>query len=470
SVAFSPDNGLIASGSEDKTAHVRDVLTGADDALPFKYHVDTVMTIAFSPDGTCIVTGGGPQDMNVIVWHALTGSVVAGPFHGHTSRITSAIFSPDGTRVISGSYDKSIRIWDTRTGRNATRQPNPYEASIGPIAFLPDCSQFVSVSSSGALQVWDVHTGAIIPGLLAERTKVGPIKSVAFSPKGTHIAASADNFNIWVWVMRGGTAFSTPLQGHQGLVNTMSFSPDGTHICSGSDDTTLIIWDICTSAKVGQPYRGHTGSVRSLTYSVDGTRLASGAADSTVRVWDTSTGGLIHTLSEHAGIVESVAFSPDSNYLVSGGTDGSIHKWDVHTGTKCGGLFEEHNELIHGEGLDGDDDQDDWAVLLRLSDPSAAYQVSFSPDGAHIVAGSGDTIHVFDAQVGTLISVLSTPENERYPGFHKQIPCRRSENGMHDQLKIIIPTLSACGDLGLTTARRVHRQLQAIGPVCLTGE
>jgi WD40 repeat protein len=72
------------------------------------------MSVGFSPDGQRIVSGS--YDKTICVWNAMTGEVVAGPFTGHTGYVMSVAFSPDGQQIVSGSGDKTICVWNAMTG------------------------------------------------------------------------------------------------------------------------------------------------------------------------------------------------------------------------------------------------------------------------------------------------------------------------------------------------------------------
>ena len=74
-----------------------------------------MLSVAFSPDGKRIVSGS--DDKTVRVWDAATGQPIGAPLTGHTGAVNSVAFSPDGKRIVSGSDDKTVRVWDAATGQ-----------------------------------------------------------------------------------------------------------------------------------------------------------------------------------------------------------------------------------------------------------------------------------------------------------------------------------------------------------------
>ncbi|KIJ24228.1 hypothetical protein M422DRAFT_84593, partial [Sphaerobolus stellatus SS14] len=106
SVAFSPDGTKILSASVDKTVQIWDTSTGQNLGQPL-HHQSLVLSSAFSPDGTKIASTSGL----VYIWEISTGQSLGDPLEGHQGWVTSAVFSPDGTKIVSSSYDGTIRVW-----------------------------------------------------------------------------------------------------------------------------------------------------------------------------------------------------------------------------------------------------------------------------------------------------------------------------------------------------------------------
>ncbi|KIK71614.1 hypothetical protein GYMLUDRAFT_150144, partial [Collybiopsis luxurians FD-317 M1] len=333
-------------------------------------HTRTVHSVAFSPDGKKIVSGS--KDKTLRIWDAETGEPQGKPLKGHIGAVNSVAFSPDGRRIVSGSEDKLVWIWDTETGEPQGQPLQGHTDGVNSVAFSPDGRKVVSGSDDKSIRIWDAETG---------KPEGQPLQSwalsVAFSPDGKKIVSGSYDMSVQIWNVETREPQGQPLQGHTEAVMSVAFSPDGRRIASGSYDNSVRIWDAETGELVEQPLQGHTDSVNSVAFSPDGKRIISGSSDQSVWIWNVATGEPQgKPLKGHINLVNSVAFSPNGKRIVSGSVDKSVRIWDAETGESQGQL------LLEGH-------------------TSWVFSVAFSPDGKRILSGSLDkSIQIWDAETG----------------------------------------------------------------------
>jgi WD40 repeat protein/tRNA A-37 threonylcarbamoyl transferase component Bud32 len=376
SVAFSPDNKRICSGSWDQTIKVWDAATGKN-VLTLHGHEGWVLSVAFGPDGRQIVSAGG-ADGTVKVWDVTVDHEVT-KLVGHRGTVTSVAFSPDGDRIVSASANGMVKLWDTRNCCELmTLRDRQEEVYIYYVAFSPDGRYVASGGCARAFTIWDVATGA---ERMTFRGHEGSVDAVAFSPDGRHIASASADRTLKIWDVSNGKELMT-LKGPESGLICAAFSPDGKLIASGSRDPNIKVWEWQT----GREYltlRGHDrGTILSVAFSPDGKRIVSASQeDHTVKVWDAMTGAELVTL-KHADVVISAAFSPDGKRVISGCRDKAARVWDATTG----------------------------AELLTLRAESGVTLVGFSPDGKTIAAGT------FDGRVVLWESAIPSTLRERQNG------------------------------------------------------
>ena len=221
----------------------------------------------------------------------------------HTEGIRNGLsvsLSADGRRAISGSDDKTLRVWDLESGECLKTLEGHTEGVLS-VSLSADGRRAISGSSNATLRVWDLESGECLKtlgGTLEGHTD--RVTSVSLSTDGRRaISGSYDN-TLRVWDLESGECLKTlggTLEGHTRIVTSVSLSADGRRAISGSDDKTLRVWDL-ESGECLKTLEGHTEGVLSVSLSADGRRAISGSGDKTLRVWDLESGECLWVMKE----------------------------------------------------------------------------------------------------------------------------------------------------------------------------
>ncbi len=300
-------------------------------ALPlstYQGHVAAVSALAWSPDGTYIVSAG--VDKTVQVWDVNSGKCIH-VYYGHVAAVSAVTWSPDSAYIASGSLDKMVRVWNVASGKDCYIYYG-HVAAVSAIAWSPDGAHIASGSWDKTIQVWRASNGEHI-STYREHTEL--VSAVAWSPHGTSIASGSWDHTVQVWDATSGVHHCT-YRGHSEPVYAVAYCPEpfssitghSTPIASGGHETSVQIWDADTLSHYFN-YSGHATSITALAWSPDSTRVASGSADGTIQVWDAATGKHHYTYSGHSSQVSALAWSPDSTRIASSSWDEVVRVWQA---------------------------------------------------------------------------------------------------------------------------------------------
>lgn len=320
--------------------------------------------------------------------------------NGHSGWLRSLVFSKNGKYLISGSEDKTLKLWDTEDMR-LIRTLRGHRDSVRDVALSSDGNTAASGSGDGTVKLWDISTGKCTATFQAGSS----INSVAFSPDGRTLASGSIGSQIMLWDVKSGTCTAT-LKGHTSWIESLCFSSDGKLLLSGSSnykdrsDDTVRIWDV-KSGKCLNVLKGHKDGVVSAAFSPDGKTAASASEDKTVKVWDVATGRCLRSIEGFSGELQALSFSPDGREIAACGRGKDIHVYDAAKGTLLKTFTGKSTRItalcysMDGKRLAAGDS--DWRITLWDNSSGKIIKVftdnsgwvsalCFSPDGTGIAS------------------------------------------------------------------------------------
>ncbi|KAI0356897.1 WD40 repeat-like protein [Trametes cingulata] len=302
-----PGAGLSADLSDDAMAEEKEVTKAWEPrVMRISGHGDSVYCLEL--DSSRIITGS--RDRTIKVWSLKTGRCLA-TFTGHRGSVLCLKFDQD---------------WDIADDTSEDYDTQPRDAMAPRKGFL------VSGSSDCTICIWDLYARPRVgeePEITAEAKAVlrghsGGVLDLRID--ANWIVSCSKDAQIRVW-NRKTLELHCVLRGHEGPVNAVGLQDN--RVVSASGDGKMILWDVATGEWL-RTFEGHERGLACIEFKED--IIVSGSNDCKIKVWDANTGACLRTLIGHDYLVRALTFDPRSGRLVSGSYDKTVKVWDLHSG------------------------------------------------------------------------------------------------------------------------------------------
>ena len=389
-----------------------------------KGHELAVLAVAVSPDSNYVVTGS--RDKSAKLWEIRTGREVRS-FLGHEASVTCVAFSPDGKTLLTGSNDKTLRLWDILTGKETQAIATP--DYIRCVAIDPHQKFFIyagfSDSSDGdSAMIYDFKTKKIIMKIaVSPDMGNGSGVDIAISPDGKFVAIGEDNrvanlYETRSWKLVNTFAFEEGFCG--GCGTQVVFSPESKSVFVASNNGPLRKYDV-TSFKLLKEYENNIKDLNALATSADGKRIARGT-DMVTKVWDEKSGEVIDSIqAKENSDFHEVIFTLNSKQVLIASDNKTAFAWAFGKQQKEIAFTGFLNQRDHG-GLNYDPEsywQSNIAKYVRFKN-----SILITNDGKTLIKGMfGTKVKRWDIATGKLVM--------EYVGHKKGVLCYAlSKDGM----------------------------------------
>ncbi|XP_061910663.1 PWP2 small subunit processome component [Entelurus aequoreus] len=250
-----------------------------------------IASVALNSSGDWITFGCSGMGQ-LLVWEWQSESYVFKQ-QGHFNNMASLAYSPDGQYIATGGDDGKVKVWNTNSCLCFVTFTE-HTSSITNVTFTSSGFVVVSASLDGTVRAFDLHRYRNFRTFTSPRP--AQFSSLAVDVSGELVSAGAqDSFEIFLWSMQTGRLLEV-LGGHEGPVSCLCFSPVKSILASASWDRTIRLWDMMDSWQVKETLH-LTADALSVTYRPDGQELAVASLNGEISFWNPNTAAQVGSVA-----------------------------------------------------------------------------------------------------------------------------------------------------------------------------
>lgn len=282
-------------------------------------HKDVVSSCAMSAQGLVI---SGSYDRTIKLWNLKTGDLLR-TIEAHSDRINAVTLSADGQSFAIACKNGTIKAWKLGKGKvKEILRLNAHNAAVTCIKFSLNGQLLITGSEDKTVKFWNLETGKLVKTLIGYSAH---LTDLALPADGDYFASSA--LEPWVRIRQIADGKLVRSVKSLSAISSLAFSPDGLSLAAAGYNRQINFWQVPNYTKLWSA--NHGSSISSLAFSHHHSLIASAGEDKAIKLWHTQTGELLETIKEHDGAVTSLQFlaHPKLHVLLSGSEDGTVKVW-----------------------------------------------------------------------------------------------------------------------------------------------
>ena len=303
---------------------------------------------------------------------------------GHTGGVNCITVNSEGNRLISGSYDKTLRVWDIENDECLYKLEG-HKGAIKTVALCSDCDIVVSGSDDGTVKLWNYERGKFIRDFIGHG---GSVRTVAISRDGEIVLSGSSDYTVRVWNVKERDSIYK-FDKHGSNVTTVSMYENKNIVVSGDESGIVHVWNYKEKKSIQQFECGdqpQNGRIIGAYIIRDGMYMISGTSKGCIQIWEVNSGRLVKEVSHKiTGSLSCMSVSPDEKYIALGSYHWNSYLVDIENNL-CKQRFERHTDRISA--------------------------VSYCKDGKRLITASWDkTIRIWDLYTGECVQTLGRQTN-----------------------------------------------------------
>ncbi len=373
-------------------------------------HQGGVASVAYAPDGKIIVSGS--LDRTLKIWNAATGAELRS-LVGHQGQVLAVAISPNGRQLASGSRDNTIKLWDLYIP-TPLQQLAGHTGQVQAVLVNSEPAWSATAGADKLIKLWDAE-GKVVRDLKGHDEA---ILRLAATKDGSQIASGDAKGFVRIWNPLDGASLGI-LGADTAPVSGLAFHPTTATLLTAAENGSVKLWSLPIVPE--RTLAGHTDAVTATAISADAKQLITGGSDASVKIFKSDDGALVRALPDQPGPVTSVGFHDATGMVISGSTTGIVKLWNAADGADRGSLFG-HQGAIRDVGINakgnmllsaGDDGTLRVWRLPRASQVLAGstgpvLSVAASRDGKWVVTGSTDkSLRLYNTADGAAVRTFS---------------------------------------------------------------